>query len=159
MYASVADPIQLPPICLVEADYELLCDLVCSSARPTPGIELLWKELQRAVIVGPERAPSGLVRLRSVVSFTDVSRAARRAAQIVAPGEPEERDGVSVVSSTGAALIGLRSGDTFRWQSDGGRIRVLRVDAVAEDPQQAARRRTLRAAATRRQIDEILSRH
>jgi regulator of nucleoside diphosphate kinase len=155
MYACVAN--RLPEICLIEEEYELLSDLVCSSERPTPGIELLWRELQRAVVVPADSAPSGLVHLQSLVSFTELGRSEHRAAQVVPPSARLAPDRVSVVTPVGAALIGLRCGDTFRWRTEAGRFRALHVDAVAPDPRDAARRQAVRAAARRRKIDEILS--
>ena len=159
MYAKFARSEQLPEIYLIEEEYDLLSDLVCASERPTPGIELLWRELQRAVIVPPDRAPSGLVHLRSFVSFTELDGVSRRSAQIVPPGERRARHRLSVVTPVGAALIGLKCGDTIGWRAEPGRIRTLRVDEVKADPRDAQRRRRLRADARRREIDEILSLH
>ena len=60
----------LPTPFLLEEEYEELADLVCASARSTPGIELLWRELQRAVIVDLRHAPARRVHLHSCVRYT-----------------------------------------------------------------------------------------
>lgn len=148
---------QLPDISLLPRDHERLFDLICSAPRSTPGITLLGQELERAAIVAPERAPAGLVQLGSLVTFTDFERGTRRVAQLVRPGQRTGRPRISVATPVGAALIGLQAGDTFRWRSPRGRLRVLRVDHVAPDPRAAARRQIRRAAVRRRQIAELLS--
>lgn len=66
------DLAQLPPIHLLEREYEVLSDIVCASPAATPGIELLWRELQRAVILRTDVPPRGLVCLHSRVSYTDL---------------------------------------------------------------------------------------
>lgn len=146
-----------PDISLLPKDHELIFDLVCAAPRSTPGITLLGQELERAAIVAPDCAPSDLVQLRSVVTFTDLERGARRVAQLVAPGQRTGSDRISVATPVGAALIGLRAGDTFRWRTARGRLRGLRVDRVSPDPRAAERRKCRRAAARRRQIAELLS--
>lgn len=148
---------RLPEISLLPGDHELLFDLICAAPRSTPGITLLWQELERAAIIAPERAPSDLVQLRSVVTFTDLERDMRRAAQLVRPGQRTGSHRISVATPVGAALIGLRAGDSFRWRSPRGRLRVVRVDHVAPDPRAGERRRARLAAARRRRIAELLS--
>jgi hypothetical protein len=56
----------------------------------------------------------------------------------------------------GAALIGLRKGDTFGWVSDQGRPRSVRIDQVAPDPAALQRRRAAQIAALPREVEEIL---
>lgn len=148
---------QMPEISLLPGDHELLFDLICAAPRSTPGLALLWQELERATILAPERAPSDLVQLRSVVTFTDLERDMGRAAQLVRPGQRTGGHRISVTTPVGAALIGLRAGDSFRWRSPRGCLRVLRVDHVAPDPRAGVRRRAQFAAARRRRIAELLS--
>ena len=157
MNAFAPHVFRLPDISLLPSDHELLLDLICAAPRSTPGITLLWQELERAAIIAPERAPADLVQLRSVVTFTDLERDTHRAAQLVRPGQRTGSHRISVVTPVGAALIGLRAGDTFRWRSARGRLRVLKVDHVSPDPRAAERRRTRRTAARRRKIAELLS--
>jgi regulator of nucleoside diphosphate kinase len=147
----------LPPIYLLEREYEILADAVCGSASPTPGIELLWRELQRAVILPTDEAPHDLVRLNSRVSYTDLVAPERRTVDIAGPAEPPRgRRALSVTSQVGAALIGLRVGDRFWWPSETG-VRSLRVDGVDADPRVAVRRAIARAKSQRRRLDELLS--
>lgn len=147
----------LPDICLLPQDHEALLDLICAAPLATAGITLLWQELQRAAIIAPEDATRDLVRLRSIVTFTDLRTDRHRAVQLVRPGQATARPRLSVASPNGAALIGLRAGDTFAWRCGEGRQRVLRVDDVAPDPGAPQRQQTERAAARRRRIAELLS--
>ena len=146
-----------PDVVLLPKDHEVLLDVICAAPRTTPGLTLLWQELERADIIAPERAPTDLVQLRSIVSFTDLERGTRRAAQIVRPGQRTGSHRISVSTLVGAALIGLRAGDTFRWRSARGRLRALRVDHVSPDPRARERRTMRRADARRRRIAELLS--
>jgi regulator of nucleoside diphosphate kinase len=153
-----AKPRPLPPIHLLESEYELLADAVCGSASATPGIQLLWQELQRAEILRTDEAPRDLVHLHSRVSYTDLVAAERRTVDIAGPAEaPRGRRALSVTSQVGAALIGLRVGDRFSWASESG-VRALRVDGVDADSGVAVRRASARAKARRRRLDELLSR-
>lgn len=157
MFIPQGRSFELPQICLLAEDHEFLSDLVCASPRATRGIELLWQELQRAVILEPGEAPDDLIRLSSLVRFTEAPRDAQRAAQIVGPFEAADRSRISVVTPVGAALIGLKAGDSFPWISRAGELRVLRVDGVAADPAEARRRRIAAAAARRQELNRLLS--
>jgi regulator of nucleoside diphosphate kinase len=152
------DGIELPPIHILADDYDVLADIVCRSASATPGIALLWQELQRAVILDTDRAPGGLIHLNSTVRYTELVDALPRTVQLVgAAGQAEPRRGLSVASPVGAALIGLRVGDRFPWMAAGNRMRMLRVERVGTEPFEIARREAARAADRRRLINELLS--
>jgi transcription elongation GreA/GreB family factor len=72
---------------------------------------LLWRELQRAVVLSTDHAPSGLIHLNSTVCYTDLIDPLHRTVQLVSPGLPTiSRHGLSVASPVGAALIGLQGG-------------------------------------------------
>ena len=154
MYRTRASSFCLPEICVLEDEYEQLADVVCAAPRATPGIALLWQELQRADIV-PLAKPDR-VHLGSLVAFTDLRSDVHRAAQIVPPGKHGDGGRLSVASAVGAALIGLRAGDTFRWVSHGGQPRSVRVEQVSPDPGAVERLRAKRMAALRREVEETL---
>jgi regulator of nucleoside diphosphate kinase len=151
------EDIELPPIHILEEEYEALSDIVCGSAAATPGIELLWRELERAVILHTDRPPSGLIHLNSTVHYTDLVDPRHRTVQLVDPGAAAPGHGLSVSSPIGAALIGLQVGDRFQWRSAGDDLRMLRIDRVEYDPLSAARLEASRAADRRRLISELLS--
>ena len=73
------------------------------------------------------------VRLRAKVDFTDLLTGRTRSVTLVEPGEADiDQDKVSVLTPIGAALVGLRAGDTFSWTTDGSRPRVLVINSVAD---------------------------
>lgn len=129
-----------PPVLILDDEYEELSDLVCASARPTPGISLLWQELKRATLVPAGSAPEDVARLDSRVRFLDLDRGGRRIVRLVYPHEATSRSFEPVTSTIGAALIGLRPGDTFRWRSSDGAVRTVKLEGV--DPPTRPRIRT-----------------
>ena len=145
-----------PPVVFLEDDYDRLLDLICASPRATSGITLLWQELQRGERVSAFE-DGEVVHLGSLVTFTDLMSGQRRAAQLVAPGVEAERRRLSVTTPDGAALIGLRAGDTFTWNLDSGAAGALRIDGVTQDPRRRVRREAARAAARRARVRELLS--
>jgi regulator of nucleoside diphosphate kinase len=151
--------LDLPTPYLLQAEYEELADLVCSSARSTPGIALLWRELERAVIIQPDDAPRRRVHLHSRVRYTDLVHPEHRTATIVSPLEPGTGDPalVSVLSLTGAALIGLQQGAVMPWLAGPESLRIFRIDAVRDMPVVTAERRAAEAHERRRQVELLLS--
>ena len=132
-----------PSVVVLEDEYEALADLVCASPRATPGIALLWRELERATVTPPEHAPDDLVRIGSRAYFTDLTRRESRMVRLVWPEDALAPVLVSVTSQVGAALLGLRAGAEFEWNGPGDGPRRLRVDHVEPPPpsRTAARRR------------------
>lgn len=118
---------------------------------------LLWQELQRAERLRDGEAPQDVVRLGSRVSFTDLASGQHRSAQLVTPGRIAERGRIAVTTLNGAALIGLRPGDTFRWSLSDGAAGALHIDDVIEDSGLQQRLAQARAAARRRRVRELLS--
>lgn len=119
-----------PPVLIVDREHEALSDLVCASARPTRGISLLWDELKRATLLPEGLAPDEVVRLDSRVYFSDLDRREERMVRLVYPDEAASPNLEPVTSATGAALIGLRAGDVFRWRGADGQARTIRINRV-----------------------------
>jgi len=151
--------LDLPTPYLLDAEYEELADLVCSAPRATPGIALLWRELDRAVIVRPEEAPPHRVRLRSCVRYTDLVHPQHHAARIVSPREPGRGDPalLSVLSLTGAALIGLQQGAVMPWLAGPDRLRIFKIDGVDDPPATSAEAHAAEALERRRRVELLLS--
>ena len=147
-----------PAITLIHEEYEFMSDIVCSSEKTTFGLDLLWRELERAVRVEANDAPGDVVRLHSLVTFTRLTTGEQRSVRVAPAGEDHwNEDSVSVSSELGAALIGLRPGDRFDWRSEAGSRRSLRVDRVDQDPVEEARRRRREALTRRQALKELLS--
>jgi regulator of nucleoside diphosphate kinase len=157
MYFDRQVRFDLPEVIFHEDDYDRLLDLVCASPRATPGIALLWQELQRGERVPDLKGRRDVARLGSLVTFTDLMTGQRRAAQLVAPGAGRERRRLCVTTPDGAALIGLRPGDTFTWSLDRNAAGALRIDDVTDDPRRKLRRAEAKAATRRARVRELLS--
>lgn len=156
-FRCFGEDMELPPIRILAEDYEVLADIVCRSASATPGIELLWRELQRAVILRTDHPPNGLIHLNSMVRYTDLVDPLQRTVHLISPETADPGRGLSVASPEGAALIGLQVGDRFPWLSVSGGLRMLRVDRVEPEPFGVARFEAARTADRRRLINELLS--
>lgn len=122
-----------PAVYVVEDEYDALADLVCSSPRATPGIALLWHELERARRLNSGEAPPDLVRVGARLVFTDLSRRESKLARLVYPRDADRPNRIAVTSSLGAALLGLHVGEVFQWKTASGETRAVRVDAIERE--------------------------
>lgn len=122
---------QLPPVHVLNAEYERLADIICASPLATDGLALLWSELMRAAVINPEDAPADLVRMNSVVRYTVLQTGVQRIVRLVYVGK--ESGDVQITTTLGAALIGLHPGATFVWKEDGV-TRAIRIEAVGPTP-------------------------
>lgn len=133
------DPGRLPPLVIPDNEYEALLDLICRSETATPGIQLLWQELQRADVVPAGAAPDDVVRIDSWVHFSERADGENRVVRIVYPDDAAPPALQPVTGSLGAALIGLRAGDDFCWLGPHGEVRAVRLERV-EPPTRPRRR-------------------
>lgn len=124
----------LPRLVLGIEDYGKLMAIASSVTGPTAEVaDQLIIELDRARIVAQAKLPEDAVRMGSIVTFT-TNDAQQRQLQLVYPGEADINAGkVSVLTPIGAALIGLRQGQTIPWSSRDGRDLVLTVVEVRQE--------------------------
>jgi regulator of nucleoside diphosphate kinase len=123
-----------PDVFVLDTEYDPLADLVCSSPHPTPGLALLWHELDRAKIIHDEGAPETFARMGCQLTVHDLTSDEVFKARLVYPTEATGLGLVSVTSRLGAALIGLPIGEEFRWTAADGRDRVIRILSVEPPP-------------------------
>jgi len=119
---------------LRRSDADTLGRLIESTGlgRDASSIALLDEELARATIVPDDALPQGAVALDSKVVFCDLQSGEQREVTLVVPSKADSEQGfISVLSPVGSALIGLRIGDVIDWPVPGGRVKRLRVLAVA----------------------------
>jgi regulator of nucleoside diphosphate kinase len=120
-----------PDIVLSTEDHRRLTELAHAgiSVASTVADDLLV-ELDRASVVPPEQLPDDVVRMGSTVRYR-TGDAEQREVTLVFPAEADiEQSRVSVMTPIGAALIGLRSGQSITWLTRDGRkqrLTVLRV--------------------------------
>jgi len=122
----------LPPIVISAADHERLAAIAEPAARrDLEAAEALLAELDRADVVADDAVPADVVRMGSKVTF----RADGGAAQTVTLVYPQEADidamRISVLTPVGAALVGMKRGETIDWTDPLGRHRSLTVEKVA----------------------------
>lgn len=135
-HMSSAGPIpsaQKPPIHLIDAEYDIIADLALSIERRSPELsKLLLDEIDRAEIHERGALQPGVVTIGSEVEFLDVDAGTTRKVQLVLPAEADIEAGrISILTSVGAGLIGLREGQSIDWPTPSGRQRVLRILKVA----------------------------
>ena len=113
----------------MESEFERLSNLADSS--DTRGASLLGDELVRAIVLKEDEFPTAIVRLHSIVAYTDLRTGRSRQVEIVLPDEADiDRNRLSVLAPVGAALLGLTAGDSIGLSTDDGRSHVLRVESV-----------------------------
>lgn len=122
----------LPHLILGVEDHGKLTTMANGITGPMANVAgQLLKELNRARVVAQSKLPDDAVRLGSVVSFTTTD-GFNRTFQLVFPGEADISVGkVSVLTPIGAALIGLREGQTIPWTTPNGRrlsLTAVRVE-------------------------------
>jgi regulator of nucleoside diphosphate kinase len=120
---------------MTPADYARLAALAALAAAPaTLGGSILAAEVERAQVVEGDAPDQHFVRLHSRIEYIDLTSGRTRVVQVVPPNEADVDQGrISVLSPVGAALIGLKTGDSFAWTGEDGRPHVLVVVALEAD--------------------------
>jgi regulator of nucleoside diphosphate kinase len=115
-----------PDILLCTEDHRRLRDLAHAGLNlaSTVAEDLLY-ELDRANVLPPDQMPADVVRMGSTVRYR-TSGGEQREVTLVFPGQADiERNLVSVMTPIGAALIGIRKGQSITWITRDGRKQVL----------------------------------
>lgn len=103
-------------------------------AQDSPVGEYLAEELIRAQVVPDEDCSFDVVRMGSSVTYRDAG-GKTRTVTVVYPSDADiEAQRISVLTPVGAALIGLRAGQTIQWLlPEGGEssLTVLSVESAA----------------------------
>lgn len=126
-----------PPIIINRLDAERLQRLIDEADDKDLAVaRALEEELARGEVVDPEQIPEDVVSMCSQVQFTDLDRDRQIIRTLVYPHAlATTEDGISVMAPVGAALLGLRIGDTIDWPLPGGREVQLRIDAILWQPE------------------------
>jgi regulator of nucleoside diphosphate kinase len=112
---------------------ERLRDLVEASAegRDAVSAERLGAELDRATVV--DRLPHDAIGIGSRVRYAHGSPGSVREVTLAWPQAADASAGrVSVLAPIGAALLGLRTGDSIEWPLPDGRSTEIRILAVTQ---------------------------
>lgn len=120
-------------IYITEMDQSRLQELIVF--EPGPARVELEHEIERAIVVAPERIAQDVVTMNSRVVLhlddeeTEVS--------LVYPQDADERSGkLSVLSDVGAAILGYRRGDAIDWVVSNRTRRIL-IDRLLYQPESA----------------------
>jgi regulator of nucleoside diphosphate kinase len=120
-------------IYITEMDESRLQELI--AFEDGPAIVELEHELERAIVVAPERVAEDVVTMNSrvVLQLDDEEREV----SLVYPQDADERAGkLSVLSDVGAAILGYRKGDAIDWVVE-DRTRHIRIDRLLYQPESA----------------------
>lgn len=103
-----------------------------------PIADALNAELDRAQMCTPESMPHNVVTMNSKVKFRDLTTGEERTRTLVYPAQmTDSSTQLSVLAPVGAALIGLRTGDTIHWELPGGTSAHLEVLELLYQPEAA----------------------
>lgn len=122
-----------PDIVVNTEDHRMLTKLAYAGINEASTVadDLLY-ELDRASVVPPEQLPFDVVSLGSTVRFR-TSEGDQREVTLMLPAEADIADNrISVMTPIGAALIGLRKGQSITWLTRDGRKQMLTVLRVMQ---------------------------
>ena len=129
-----------PTIFLTQNDLDRLFDLLEAYSAGSGGrrFEQLESELARASVVPSDRIPKDVVTMNSRVLFENETTGERLEVTLVYPREADIDAGkISILVPVGAALLGLRVGQSIDWELPNGRKHRYRVVAVPYQPEAA----------------------
>lgn len=102
-----------------------------ASARMPALADRLLEELSRARILPAARIPADVVGIGNSVTWRDETTGHEQTATLVWPEEADIDAGrASVLTPIGVALIGLKTGARFQWETRSGELRDLTVLSV-----------------------------
>jgi len=97
--------------------------------------EKLLTELSSAKVVEPEKIPSNVVTMNSIVKLSFINKRKQVQFQIVYPENANVKENkISIFSPVGTALIGYKVNDEIEWQMPSGVAR-LRIDELVYQPE------------------------
>ena len=109
---------------------QILMDLV--KRHRSCEFDALYDELDAATLIPDSQIPDDVVAMDDRVTFIDTRTGVQSTCRIVYPHQvADTKDGISVLAPVGAALIGLRVGQTISWALPGGRevhLKVIKVE-------------------------------
>ncbi|MBI1197911.1 MAG: transcription elongation factor GreAB [Phenylobacterium sp.] len=118
-----------PPIVLCLSDYDAIEKAALGALLRAPRVAgALLEEVDRAAVVADPDLRPDAVRLGSWVEFTDSLAGGLREARLVpAPTPDTDPRELSILTTEGAALVGLREGQSISWPDRRGGDRVITV--------------------------------
>lgn len=132
--------IRRPQITIAQETLGHLEALVEGAALVTPALaDRLLEELARAKILPAARMPLDVAGIGSRISWRDETTGRVQTAVLVWPEDADIDAGrASVLTPIGVALLGLKVGARFPWQTRSGETRELVVLSVDQSAQSAS---------------------
>lgn len=121
---------QNPSIYLSKYDHQVLRLLLQAIKRPQGATLKLKEELSRAIVLDDALVPADSVGINSEVHLEDRDLNEVEKYVLTLPGRANpDVNRVSVLAPLGVALLGVRAGDEFEWNTPGGlrRLKAIRV--------------------------------
>ncbi|MBX3453537.1 nucleoside diphosphate kinase regulator [Ferrovibrio sp.] len=130
-----------PAIIVTEPDFERLFALAQSLKPRQPNVaDMLDSELNRASLVPPQSVPADVATMGSHLVFGYEHSRKPHWLSLVWPDEADlESAKISVGTPVGAALIGLREGQSIAWSMPSGQRRAITLHKVAYQPEREGR--------------------
>lgn len=127
-----------PSIVLTSNDVQRLETMLESAQfRGQPGAASLHAELERARVVPPNQLPRDVVSMNSTAECVEEASGRTHSLTLVYPRDADAAQGrISVLAPVGAALLGMKVGQSIDWPAPAGTLR-LRVTAVRYQPEAA----------------------
>lgn len=122
-----------PQIIIAQETLDHLEALVEGAASRMPALaERLLEELSRARILPAAKIPPDVVGIGSRVTWRDETTGREQTATLVWPEQADIDTGrASVLTPIGVALLGLKAGVRFHWETRAGEHRELTVLSVS----------------------------
>lgn len=126
-----------PPVTIASDTLDRLERLAEAAMARNPELaDRLLAELARARVLPPARMPADVAGIGSTVTFRDETTGREQTVVLVWPEDADIAAArASVLTPIGVALIGLRAGARFTWDTRAGETRELTVLSVGRaDP-------------------------
>ncbi len=116
---------------------ELIDGLRLSPKANQANLDLLEKELYRAVLLDPQQIPHDVITMNSKVIISDTESGEKTTYTLVFPSAANiSENKLSIMAPLGMALLGYRTGDIIEWPVPSG-VRKLKVDEIIYQPEAA----------------------
>lgn len=128
-----------PTIYITSKDKEKLWEVIQTAKhtnyRGSPYLKMLTDEIAKAQVVDPQEVPPNVITLNSMVKLIDKETNDEMIYTLVFPEEANVSEGkISVLAPIGTAMLGYKEGDTFEWDTPGGK-RSIYVKKILFQPE------------------------
>lgn len=130
-----------PSIFITTKDVEKLRDLIREAYhteyRGSDYLKKLAEEIEKASVVQPDQIPPDVITLNSTARLVDRETKEEMVYSLVFPEDADTSQWkISILAPIGTAMLGYKTGDTFEWDTPGGK-RIIRVKEILYQPEAA----------------------